>query len=205
MHGKNGLKFDMVMYPDHLQNRLDFAYTLLFFPHCDLMNQVKFGVWGHFLQNTWEEWSEIWHADVSWPPSELIIFWQRLSDKLMIHTLVQIMACYVWHQPTILTDVSLLMLIGPLGKKLPVKSESKYINCYTKSLFENAICKISRPWWVHIHPISQRLLWRLPGVDGLNGSNKVSSWVIYMVPHLYILWPSVVVIYVVHSPKKGHR
>ena len=149
------------------------------------MKQVKFGVWGHFQQNTWEEWSEIWHADVSWPPSELVIFWKGLSDKLMMHTLVQIMACCVCYQLIILTDVSLLIFFGPLGKKLPVKSESKYINCYTKSWLENAICcKISRPWWVHIHPISQSLLWRLLGVGGLNGSNKVSSWVIYTVPHL---------------------
>ena len=36
------------------------------------MKRVKFGVSGHFPENTWREWLEILHADVSWPPSELI-------------------------------------------------------------------------------------------------------------------------------------
>ena len=30
---------------------------------------------GHLLENTWREWPEILHADVSWPPSELISLW----------------------------------------------------------------------------------------------------------------------------------
>ena len=36
------------------------------------MKQVKFGVW--------EEWLEIWHANVSRPPSELISFRKRSVD-----------------------------------------------------------------------------------------------------------------------------
>ena len=36
------------------------------------MKRVKFRVSGHFPENAWREWPEILHADVSWPPSELI-------------------------------------------------------------------------------------------------------------------------------------
>ena len=34
-----------------------------------------FSFWGHFLENTLEEWAEICHAYVSWPLSQLISFW----------------------------------------------------------------------------------------------------------------------------------
>ena len=30
---------------------------------------------GHFPDNALRDWPEIWHADVSWPPSELISLW----------------------------------------------------------------------------------------------------------------------------------
>ena len=36
------------------------------------MKRVKFGVSGHFPENAWRKWPQILHADVSWPPSELI-------------------------------------------------------------------------------------------------------------------------------------
>ena len=35
---------------------------------------------GHLPENTWREWAEILHADVSWPPSELISSWLRFVD-----------------------------------------------------------------------------------------------------------------------------
>ena len=41
---------------------------------------------GHLSYNTWREWPEILHADVSWPPSELI----RLSHCWLIFF-------YFWH------------------------------------------------------------------------------------------------------------
>ena len=41
------------------------------------MEQVKFWVSGHFLENAWREWPEILHADVSLPPSERINLWLR--------------------------------------------------------------------------------------------------------------------------------
>ena len=43
-----------------------------FWHYFDLVKRVKFGVSGHILENAWREWPEILHADVSWPPSELI-------------------------------------------------------------------------------------------------------------------------------------
>ena len=44
------------------------------------MKRVKFGVSGHFPENAWREWPEILHADVSWPPSELISLWPQSVD-----------------------------------------------------------------------------------------------------------------------------
>ena len=124
------------MYPDHLQNWLDFAHGLLIssfwrhfdlvkrvifcfwvFPgermegiawnfgcwcilttfrtvlilvmvcwfssswrHFHLVKRVQFGVSGYFPENAWGEYPQISHADVSWPPSELIRFWSCSLD-----------------------------------------------------------------------------------------------------------------------------
>ena len=65
----------MLMYHDHLQNCLVLGHGLLIFvilAKFYLVKRVKFGVSGHFLDNTWREWPEILDADVSWPPTELI-------------------------------------------------------------------------------------------------------------------------------------
>ena len=43
-----------------------------------LVKQVKFGVSGHFPENTWRKWPEILHADVSWPPSEWLVYGHHL-------------------------------------------------------------------------------------------------------------------------------
>ena len=51
-----------------------------FWHYFDLVKRVKFGVSGHFLENAWREWPEILHADVSWPPSELISLWPQFAD-----------------------------------------------------------------------------------------------------------------------------
>ena len=39
---------------------------------------------GHLLENAWREWPEILHADVSWPPSELIRIWPRSVDFYLL-------------------------------------------------------------------------------------------------------------------------
>ena len=54
-----------------------YSGTWLYF---DLVKRVKFGVSGHFLENAWREWPEIWYAAVSWPHSELIRLWLRSGD-----------------------------------------------------------------------------------------------------------------------------
>ena len=35
---------------------------------------------GHLPENAWREWPLIWHADVSWPLSELISLWSQSVD-----------------------------------------------------------------------------------------------------------------------------
>ena len=85
MHRGNGLKFCMRMYPDHFQHQhwSDYSLSLLIFLilcYFDLVKWVKFGVSRHFPENAWREWPEILHADVSWPPSELIRFWSCSVD-----------------------------------------------------------------------------------------------------------------------------
>ena len=49
--------------------------SVSFWHYFDLVKWVKFGVSGHFLENAWREWPEIWYAAVSWPLSELIRLW----------------------------------------------------------------------------------------------------------------------------------
>ena len=72
----------MLMYPDHF--RADKIWVICWFSsfwhHFDLVKQAKFATSGHFLENAMEEWPELWHADVSWPPSELIKFWSWSVD-----------------------------------------------------------------------------------------------------------------------------
>ena len=55
-------------------------WFFLFWRVLDLVKRVKFGVSGYFLENAWKKWPEILHADVSWPPSELISLWSRSGD-----------------------------------------------------------------------------------------------------------------------------
>ena len=55
-----------------------------FWHYFDLVKRVKLGVSGHFLEKAWREWPEILHADVSWPPSELISLWLRSGDFLIL-------------------------------------------------------------------------------------------------------------------------
>ena len=56
------------MYCDHLQLWLDYGHgvlILLILAEFCLSEQAKFVVSRHFQKNTWEEWPEILHADVS--------------------------------------------------------------------------------------------------------------------------------------------
>ena len=65
MHERNGLKFDMLMYPDHLRNWVHLGHGLLvslFWRHFDLVKQVKCALSRHFRDIVWEEWAEISHV-----------------------------------------------------------------------------------------------------------------------------------------------
>ena len=84
-HGGISLKFYMLMYLDHLHNWLVYGHGLLIFLILALFWLSETGqIWGsgHFLENAWREWPEILHADVSWPPSELISLWPQSVDFL---------------------------------------------------------------------------------------------------------------------------
>ena len=76
MHGRNGLQFGVFMYPQHIQNGSNFGHGLLIFLVLALILLSETGqIWGFrvFLEERMEEmaWNGL-HADVSWPPSELI-------------------------------------------------------------------------------------------------------------------------------------
>ena len=64
--------------------KTDYILVISWFPsfwlHFDLVKQVKFATNGHFVESAREEWTEIWHAGVSWLPSELIRFWSQSVD-----------------------------------------------------------------------------------------------------------------------------
>ena len=51
-----------------------------FWHYFDLVKRVKFGVSGHYPENSWGECPEILHADVSWPSSELVSLWLQFVD-----------------------------------------------------------------------------------------------------------------------------
>ena len=56
-HGRNGLKFDMLMYPDHHWNWLHSDHGLLVFlilAPFDLVKQVTCAAFRHFRDNVWE-------------------------------------------------------------------------------------------------------------------------------------------------------
>ena len=66
--------------------RLNSGHPLLFssfWCHSDLVEQVKLGISGHFLEKPhWENGLKFLHADGSWPPTELIKLWSRFIDFL---------------------------------------------------------------------------------------------------------------------------
>ena len=92
-HERYGLKFGMLVYPDHLQNWLNLPRGLLifpFWPNFDLVEGVKFGIFGHSWENTWKQWSGIRRSDISWPPSGLIRFWSQSVDvPILVNFLVK--------------------------------------------------------------------------------------------------------------------
>ena len=64
----------MLMYPDHLQNWLDLGHHLLIFLILASFWLRETGQICNYLENPRGEWLELWSADISWPPSDLISF-----------------------------------------------------------------------------------------------------------------------------------
>ena len=64
---------NIVIYKCTLRPQQNVCWFSTFLCHFDLLKLVKFEVSKHFLENISEECSKIWHAGVSWPPSEQII------------------------------------------------------------------------------------------------------------------------------------
>ena len=56
------------------------------------------GVSWHFLENAWEEWPEIGHAGVSWPPPGLFRFWAQSVD-FYPRPVLAFGYCHCQHQP----------------------------------------------------------------------------------------------------------
>ena len=83
-HGGNGLKFCMLMYLDHLQNWLDYGHGLLNFLLLAPLWLSEMGqIWGFRAfpgEHMGGMGSEILHADVSWPYSEMISWWLPSVD-----------------------------------------------------------------------------------------------------------------------------
>ena len=68
-----GLK--LMMYPAHFENWIDFGHHLLIFIILVAFWLNETGqIWYFwtFFENTREEWPQIWHVDIFWPPSEQI-------------------------------------------------------------------------------------------------------------------------------------
>ena len=82
-YGGNGLKYSMLLYPDHLQNWLDYGYGLVIFLILVLFWLSETGqMWGFlaFSGKPIEEMAWILNADVSWPLSALIRLWLQFVD-----------------------------------------------------------------------------------------------------------------------------
>ena len=80
-----GLKYHMLLYPDHLirfwSQSVDFTNFGGILTQWNILN-----VWFPYLmENEWQQWPEIWHADISWLPSELLRFGHGLLIFLIFN------------------------------------------------------------------------------------------------------------------------
>ena len=76
----NGLILGMLIDADCLQNFLHFGHDLFIFLILAQFWLHEMGKIWHYLENAWNEWPQIWHADVSWPTSDLISFWSQFVE-----------------------------------------------------------------------------------------------------------------------------
>ena len=128
-HRRNGLKFHMFMYDKIL---VTVCWFYLFWWHFDLVKQVKIVVSNHVLENTWEEWPEIWHDDVSWTDvsstnqnntllgicecNAVLLRVQKLDTKTLWHHVMYKLAVssgtFSWHFDGLLQDCSISSTVG---------------------------------------------------------------------------------------------
>ena len=83
MHGGNGLKYGTLLYPDTIQNWLDYSYGLVIFLILVLFwLSETCQIWSFqaISEKPIEEMAWNLHADVSWPLSELIRLWLQFVD-----------------------------------------------------------------------------------------------------------------------------
>ena len=75
----NGLKLNILIYPDHVQKWLDFGHRLLIFL---ILVEIWLCETGQICDNQAFSWEciWIWHADVTWSPLELTTLWRRSAD-----------------------------------------------------------------------------------------------------------------------------
>ena len=77
-HGRNSIQFVMLM-SWFSSEWSRFLSRSVYFPNFwfnfHLMKRDTFRVCRHL-----KEWSALWHADVSWPPSDLYRFWSWFAD-----------------------------------------------------------------------------------------------------------------------------
>ena len=114
---RNVLELDMLMYPDHLWNWLSFGHSLLIFLILAafwLNERCQIGRFQAIIENAWEEWAEICHAYVSWPPSELIRIgsWHVDFPNLFIYTLwfcANLTGLWQWRGDTTIRSTDLLI------------------------------------------------------------------------------------------------
>ena len=74
----------MLLYPDHIQNWLDYGYGLVIFLILVLFWLSETGqILGFqaFSKNPLRKWPKILHAHVFWPLSELIRLWLQFIDS----------------------------------------------------------------------------------------------------------------------------
>ena len=79
----NGLKLDMLIYPDHLHNLLDFGHRLLIFlilAPFYLVGKLRFGVSWIFFGTQGKNGLKFDMLLLTWPPLELITFWSQSVD-----------------------------------------------------------------------------------------------------------------------------
>ena len=110
-HGRNSIQFVMLMSwfsPEWSRFLSRSVYFPNFWFNFHLMKRATFRVCRHL-----KEWSALWHADVSWPPSDLYRFWSWFVDFPNFNEMVQTLGFWAFFVFTAI----ILTVIGKRGLK----------------------------------------------------------------------------------------